>query len=117
MWRPKVLRCLIALNWTVAGVSSAQVMHFQPYLWHGESYRWAHRQLAQDAPDLEIGSKEHWQRSTALSDEYKAKTLAMANCGWWGWWAAMMCGGATAVGLMVVFPGVEAKFRIHAEPA
>lgn len=111
MWRPTVLRCLIALNWTIAGVAASQVVYGHLHLWHNQSYRWAHEQLGRDAPGLGFGTEEHWRRSAALADEYKARTVVVAHSGWWGWWAAMVCGAATAVGLMAVFPGVAAVSR------
>ena len=115
MWRLAVLRCLIALNWTVAGLASMQVVYGHLHLWHTQSYRCAHEQLAHDAPDLVMGQEEHWRRSAVLSDEYKARTIIVANSGWWGWWTAMVAGAATAFGLMIVFPNVQAAAQRYAD--
>lgn len=116
MWRLAMLRGLIALNWTVAGLASAQVVYGHRHLWHGQSYRWAREQLTRDAPDLGFGTDEYDRRSAALANEYKAQTLIVVDSGWWGWWAAMAGGAATAIGLMVMYPGVAAAVQKRVEP-
>jgi hypothetical protein len=103
-----ILRCLIALNWTVAGLSFGQVIYVHHRLWHRESYDWAYQKLHREQPELEFGREEYCRQSATLSDQFKADTTRVGNSGLFAWGVATLACTATAICLMVVFPKVAA---------
>lgn len=99
-----VLRLLIALNWTVAGCSSGQVIYGHRHLCASICYDLAREDLAHQHPELKFGTNEYFEREDPLVDDYLRRTEKMIRSGQIGWVLATALGTVTALGLMMVFP-------------
>lgn len=115
MWRPTLLRCLIALNWTVAGLSSAQVVYGHPHVWRSICLNVAAREMAAEGV-ADPGDAAHWLEWYRRGDVVRDRLAGLERVGYIGWLLAMCCGAATAVGLMAVFPRVATAQQKHAPP-
>ncbi len=107
MWRLVILRCLIALSWTIAGLSFGQVIYGFPHVWHSSCLNVAKEQMLAEGVD-DVGGAEHWQEWYRRGDVVKSQLFAARRSGELSWLFAMCCGATTAVGLMIVFPGIAA---------
>jgi hypothetical protein len=116
MWRMAILRCLIALGWTIAGLSSAQVVYGHPHVWRSICLNVARDEMRAEGVE-DPGAATHWPEWYRRGDVVRDRLAGLERVGYIGWLLAMCGGAVTAVGLMVVFPGVAAAQQRHAEPS
>ena len=64
------LRCLIALNWTAAGVGFAMASYGHPRLWQAEAYRLATEDRSPGGPVWEVSQAEQ-RKFAEQADRYK----------------------------------------------
>lgn len=97
-----VLRLLIALNWTVAGLSSVQVVS-HPRLWHSVCLEVTYREMVAEGVDSP-SDNDHYPEWYRRGDVERGRLSRLEQVGYYGWLAAMCVGAISAVGLMAVFP-------------
>lgn len=116
MWRPAVLPCLIALGWSIAGLASAQVVYGHPHVWRSICLKVAAEEMRSEGVG-DLGDATHWPEWYRRGDVVRGRLAGLERVGYIGWLLAMCAGSATAIGLMAVFPGVQAAVQQRqAEP-
>ncbi len=99
-----VLRLLIAVNWTAAGVSSCSTVYAHRQIWGSVSYRMAFDDVNAQHPELESGTAPYRRLAEERAAEYRRRTEGIARSGDYGWGMMTVVGTVTALGLMAVFP-------------
>lgn len=98
-----VLRLLIALNWTVAGIASSFVVYGHPHIWRSICLDVASREMIAEGV-TNPGDADHWPEWYRRGDVVRGQLTGLERIGYFGWLLAMCGGAVTAVGLMAIFP-------------
>ena len=104
MWRGRVIRVAIALNWCVAALSWGMAVHLHNVALKMTVQRLAFVEREDRGEQAEGRDEAEWEVIYARREVYKQRTEKVYNNGLTGWWVACGASLGTAVLLMVAFP-------------